>query len=223
MKCKYVKFVLTMFPSAVNVNLSIPITCLNRYFSLVRMSIGLDRFHCIYVALLGFTSSTGDTYSVIIFVEPSNTKRARTKKKPDEDEDSLDLLVEGMDYEDEIDAAAEAALLADQGQTNLASNFYQEPITPNAQSPQGQITPNAQSPQGQICQTQQGEEDLPSLQTNLLFEEETTAPGQGQATHAASSSLQGQTIQMEPANSSQGQTTSTTTTTVISKCYFIMN
>ena len=31
---------------AVNVYLSNPITCLNRNFSLVRMSIGLDRFHC---------------------------------------------------------------------------------------------------------------------------------------------------------------------------------
>ena len=37
---------------AVNVYLSNPITCLifilclNRYFSYVRMSIGLDRFHC---------------------------------------------------------------------------------------------------------------------------------------------------------------------------------
>ena len=36
-----------MFACAVNVNLSNPITCLNRYFSLVRMSISLDRFHCI--------------------------------------------------------------------------------------------------------------------------------------------------------------------------------
>ena len=113
-----------------------------------------------------------------------------------------------MDYEDEIDAAAEAALLADQGQTNLASNVNQE-----------EITPNAQSTQGQISQHQQGEGDLPSLQTNLLFEEETTASSQGQVTHAASS-LQGQTIQMEPANSSQGHTTSTTTTTVISKLFY---
>ena len=37
-----------MLPSAVNVNLYNPITCLNRYFSLVRMSIGLDRFRCIF-------------------------------------------------------------------------------------------------------------------------------------------------------------------------------
>ena len=40
-------FLSTILPSAVNVNLSNPITCLNRYFSLVRVSIGLDRFHCI--------------------------------------------------------------------------------------------------------------------------------------------------------------------------------
>ena len=40
-------------PSAVNVNLSNPITCLNRYFSLVRMSIGLDKFHCILHFLKG--------------------------------------------------------------------------------------------------------------------------------------------------------------------------
>ena len=37
-----------MLPNAVNVNLSNPITCQNRYFSLVRISIGIDRFHCIY-------------------------------------------------------------------------------------------------------------------------------------------------------------------------------
>ena len=43
-----------MFPSAVNVNLSNPITCLNRYFSLVRMSIGLDRFHCSNAAVRGW-------------------------------------------------------------------------------------------------------------------------------------------------------------------------
>ena len=38
-----------MLSITVNVNLPNPITCLNRSFPLVPLSIGLDRFHCIVV------------------------------------------------------------------------------------------------------------------------------------------------------------------------------
>ena len=66
---------------AVNVYLSNPITCLNRNFSLVRMSIGLDRFHCtshVFVYRLRRLTRF-PPYSVTMRV-PYGGKRARLQR-----------------------------------------------------------------------------------------------------------------------------------------------